>query len=178
MFDLCLSGVECCRQSLPRLQFSSGAESIQIRSMSTALTTNANDFSVRELAMIENNTEEIGRYLFEHLEVRRPKIWDRRWWDDRIMAWAMSDEAVKVQLFRFIDVLPMLNSPAAVAQHLEEYLADVEDRLPGAARFGLIVATPTAIGRRALAATAKRNALRMQSASLREPIPKKCWRPR
>src|SRR5207253_6994647 len=45
------------------------------------------------------------------------------------------------------------------ARHLEEYLDDVRDRLPGAARFGLVVATPTGIGRRALAAAARRNAL-------------------
>src|SRR5262249_31601008 len=88
-----------------------------------------------------------------------PNLWDRRWWDDRIMAWAMNDEAVKVQLFRFIDVLPMLSTPDAVARHLEEYLDDVRDRLPSAARFGLVVATPTRLGRRGLAAAARRNAL-------------------
>ena len=46
------------------------------------------------------------------------------------MAWAMNDEAVKVQLFRFIDVLPMLTTPEDIARHLEEYLDDVRDRLP------------------------------------------------
>ena len=70
------------------------------------------------------------------------------------MAWAMSDEAVKVQLFRFIDVLPMLSTPEAIAQHLEEYLDDVHDRLPTAARFGLRISTPTSLGRRGLAAIA------------------------
>ena len=38
----------------------------------------------------------------------QPSVWERRWWDDRIMAWAMQDESVKVQMFRFVDVLPML----------------------------------------------------------------------
>ncbi|HTQ37672.1 MAG TPA: L-glutamate gamma-semialdehyde dehydrogenase [Pirellulales bacterium] len=117
------------------------------------------DVSARDLAAIEQITQEVGRYLFEHLEVRRPSLWERRWWDDRIMAWAMHDEAVKVQLFRFIDVLPMLTTPDAVARHLEEYLDDVRDRLPSAARFGLVVATPTRLGRRGLAAAARRNAL-------------------
>jgi RHH-type proline utilization regulon transcriptional repressor/proline dehydrogenase/delta 1-pyrroline-5-carboxylate dehydrogenase len=127
--------------------------------MATAPITRSDEFAPRDLAAIERATQETGRYLFEHLEVRRPKVWDRRWWDDRIMAWAMNDEAVKVQLFRFIDVLPMLTTPDAVAKHLEEYLDDVRDRLPGAARFGLVMATPTGLGRRALAAAARRNAL-------------------
>jgi RHH-type proline utilization regulon transcriptional repressor/proline dehydrogenase/delta 1-pyrroline-5-carboxylate dehydrogenase len=127
--------------------------------MATISKFTLDDVSARDLAAIERTTQEVGRYLFEHLEVRRPSLWDRRWWDDRIMAWAMNDEAVKVQLFRFIDVLPMLKTPESIAQHLEEYLDDVRDRLPSAARFGLVVATPTALGRRGLAAAARRNAL-------------------
>ncbi len=127
--------------------------------MTTLSTDQFDDVSAHDLAAIERTTQEVGRYLFEHLEVRRPSLWDRRWWDDRIMAWAMHDEAVKVQLFRFIDVLPMLKTPDEVARHLEEYLSDVHDRLPSAARFGLVVATPTRLGRRGLAAAARRNAL-------------------
>ena len=127
--------------------------------MSTISTAEFDDVSARDLAGIEKTTQEVGRYLFEHLEVRRPSMWERRWWDDRIMAWAMHDEAVKVQLFRFIDVLPMLTTAEAVVRHLEEYLGDVHDRLPSAARFGLVVIKPTALGRRGLAAAARRNAL-------------------
>lgn len=127
--------------------------------MSTVSKPTTDDVSAQDLAAIERTTQEVGRYLFEHLEVRRPSLWDRRWWDDRIMAWAMNDEAVKVQLFRFIDVLPMLSTPEVIAQHLEEYLDDVRDRLPSAARFGLTMTTPTALGRRGLATIARRNAM-------------------
>ena len=65
-------------------------------------------FTNNDLAAIERSTKEIGRYLFGHLNVKQPSVFDRRWWDDRIMAWAMEDESVKVQMFRFVDVLPML----------------------------------------------------------------------
>ncbi len=77
--------------------------------MATAPLHTADDFSPHDLAAIERGTQEIGRYLFEHLNTSGPSPWERRWWDDRIMAWAMHDEAIKVQLFRFIDVLPMLH---------------------------------------------------------------------
>ena len=66
------------------------------------------EFDDRQLAIIERTTQEIGRYLFDHLGAGQPTVLDRRWWDDRIMAWAMHDESVKVQMFRVIDVLPML----------------------------------------------------------------------
>ena len=44
------------------------------------------DFSPAELTTIEQTTQEVGRSLFARLDHRRPGIWDRRWWDDRIMA--------------------------------------------------------------------------------------------
>ena len=49
-------------------------------------------------------------------------MWQRRWWDDRLLDWSMRDEQLKVQLFRFVDVLPMLKTPEAVMEHLHEYL--------------------------------------------------------
>jgi RHH-type proline utilization regulon transcriptional repressor/proline dehydrogenase/delta 1-pyrroline-5-carboxylate dehydrogenase len=120
--------------------------------------TYADDFSHRDLARIERTTQEIGRYVFDRLGRGRVSIFDRRWWDDRIMAWAMQDESVKVQMFRFIDVLPMLKSSDAVTRHLHEYFDDVKDHLPSAVRLGMAVATPHTLAGRALALTARRNA--------------------
>jgi RHH-type proline utilization regulon transcriptional repressor/proline dehydrogenase/delta 1-pyrroline-5-carboxylate dehydrogenase len=118
-----------------------------------------NDFPPDELVQIEQATQRIGRALFERLDTRRPGIWDRRWWDDRIMQWAMTDESVKVQMFRFIDVLPMLRSNEAIAEHLHEYFEDVRQKLPAAARLGLDVATRTRLGGFAAAIAARRNAM-------------------
>src|SRR5205807_8250383 len=53
---------------------------------------------------------------------------------DRLTEWAMSDEALKVQLFRFIDVLPSLRSAGAIAAHLRQYLLRPGLRLPPGAR--------------------------------------------
>ncbi len=98
------------------------------------------DFSAADLASIERTTQEVGRWLFEHLDTRRPTFLQRGWWDERLMEWAMRDEAVKVQMFRFVDVLPMLADSRSVSRHLQEYLGPVRDRLPAPARIGLDVA--------------------------------------
>lgn len=82
---------------------------------------------------VEEVTQEIGRYLFEHLRRRKASIFEKRWWEDRILSWAMGDEAVKVQMFRFVDVLPRLKTHTAVARHLQEYFEEVSTHLPGAA---------------------------------------------
>ena len=75
------------------------------------------------------------------------------------MAWAMQDESVKVQMFRFIDVLPMLATSEAVTRHLHEYFDDVRQHLPAAVRLGLAVATPRSLAGRAVAIAARRNAM-------------------
>lgn len=119
----------------------------------------ADDFRPQDLERIEATTQEIGRYIFDHLQRRRPSVLERRWWDQRVLSWAMQDEAVKVQMFRFVDVLPMLRTRQAVVGHLHEYFHDVASRLPAAVRLGLAVASPESIVGRALAIAARRNAL-------------------
>ncbi len=117
------------------------------------------DFSTVKLSRIEQTTQEVGRYLFDHLPRQNSNVFQRRWWDDRIMAWAMQDESVKVQMFRFIDVLPMLATSEAIIGHLHEYFADVKRHLPAAARLGLSIAKPRSLAGRTLAITARRNAM-------------------
>jgi RHH-type proline utilization regulon transcriptional repressor/proline dehydrogenase/delta 1-pyrroline-5-carboxylate dehydrogenase len=120
--------------------------------------TRLDELSPAELEQIELTTREVGEYVFAHLQQRQASVFERRWWDDRIMAWAMRDESVKVQMFRFIDVLPMLTSTASVVGHLHEYFHEVERHLPGAVRLALAAATPDSIVGRALAIAARRNA--------------------
>jgi hypothetical protein len=104
--------------------------------------------SVRATAVddetLEDRTQETGRELFARLHRRAPSIFHGRWWEDRLMSWAMNDEAVKVQMFRFVDVLPMLRDHNAIARHLDEYFEEVRDHLPWAARWALIFQPATA----------------------------------
>ena len=110
---------------------------------------------------VEQRTQEIGHRLLERLEYRTPSIFHGRWWEDHLLSWAMEDEAVKVQMFRFVDVLPMLKDHTAIARHLEEYFQEVRSRIPLAARLGLDLSTGNSILSRALAWNARTNAARM-----------------
>src|SRR5688500_3114615 len=71
------------------------------------------------------------------------------------MSWSMQDEDLKVQLFRFVDVLPMLRSADSVTGHLHEYLGKVRDQLPSAARVALGVAQRMPFTRAAVARAAR-----------------------
>jgi RHH-type proline utilization regulon transcriptional repressor/proline dehydrogenase/delta 1-pyrroline-5-carboxylate dehydrogenase len=83
---------------------------------------------------VEQRTLLIGEQILAESRRRAPAFWNRRWWDDRVMQWTMRDEAFKVQLFRFVDVLPMLTSPSDVAEHLGEYLDSAGRRVPWSVR--------------------------------------------
>src|SRR6478752_7482213 len=112
------------------------------------------DLPPQQLAAIESQTQSIGRELFANLEHSHAAIWERQWWDNKLLAWSMRDEQLKVQLFRFVDVLPMLDSADAVMEHLHEYLDKVRDKLPMALNVALGVArripwTRTAVARAA-----------------------------
>ena len=80
---------------------------------------------------LEALTQDYGREIFGRLGRSGPLLFSPRWWDDRLMEWSMSQKDVKVQLFRFVDVLPLLRTPAAIVRHLREYFAEAGEGVPG-----------------------------------------------
>src|SRR5438552_17134808 len=50
-----------------------------------------------------------------------PRRFDRKGWTGRLLDWAIRDETFKVQLFRFIDVLPTLKTPSQIKRLVDEY---------------------------------------------------------
>src|SRR5258708_22655827 len=82
-------------------------------------------------AELDALTRDYGREIFGRLGRSGPLLFSPRWWDDRLMEWTMSQKDVKVQLFRFVDVLPLLRTPASIVRHLREYFAEAGDGVPG-----------------------------------------------
>jgi RHH-type transcriptional regulator, proline utilization regulon repressor / proline dehydrogenase / delta 1-pyrroline-5-carboxylate dehydrogenase len=56
---------------------------------------------------------------------------------DKLMDWAMKDEAFKVQLFRFVDCFPTLRSSDAVFEHLSDYLSQPGVKPPPGFELGM-----------------------------------------
>src|SRR5215210_6908592 len=79
---------------------------------------------------LERLTRAYGEELFARIDPGGPMLFTPGWWDERLMDWSMSDEAIKVQLFRFIDALPLLHTPEDVSRHLREYFAEARGAVP------------------------------------------------
>ena len=83
----------------------------------------------------ETKTQEIAKQLLTATRENRSffaQMRDQMRWDDKLLAWAMSNPGLRVQLFRFIDCLPALQSKPEIARHLQEYLGDESVELPAA----------------------------------------------
>ncbi|PMB43030.1 L-glutamate gamma-semialdehyde dehydrogenase [Fischerella thermalis CCMEE 5205] len=96
-------------------------------------------------SVYEAKTQEIAKVLLGATQENRnffSALRDQMRWDDRILAWAMSNPGLRVQLFRFIDTLPALHSKSEIAVHLQEYLGDETVELPSALKGMLNFANP------------------------------------
>jgi len=92
---------------------------------------------------IEARTLEIGTDIFTKMKGQTPSIFNKAWWNGRMMEWCMKDDAFKVEMFRFVDVLPTLRTPEAIARHLKEYFCRPEQDFPAALQWGLKAVSPT-----------------------------------
>src|SRR2546426_2755644 len=110
---------------------------------------------------LESRTQEIGRDLFARARRAERTSPSDGFLDRMLMKWGMRDERLKAQLFRFIDVLPVLSAPKQVNAHLREYLGTVRDRLPLGAGLALKMLPDDGWLGRQLADFARSNTRRM-----------------
>jgi RHH-type transcriptional regulator, proline utilization regulon repressor / proline dehydrogenase / delta 1-pyrroline-5-carboxylate dehydrogenase len=110
---------------------------------------------------VECLTRTYGREIFSRLDRQGPVLFSPAWWDEHLMGLTMRDPAVKVQLFRFIDVLPLLHSAPEINRHLREYFQEASAHLPAWARAGLRWMPRDGLAGRLLARTARSNAQRL-----------------
>ena len=72
-------------------------------------------------SIIEDKIHNLGTEFYKNLEGDVPGLFDKSFWQGRLFDWAMKDPDFKVDLLRFIDVLPVLNSTEKISKHIDEY---------------------------------------------------------
>ncbi len=89
-----------------------------------------------DAAALEADIQATARTLFALVDRSHPSLLSQARWQDEMMDWAMADERLKVELFRFVDVFPTLGSGAEIARHLQEYFLQPERRAAAGAAPG------------------------------------------
>ncbi|MEF2145041.1 MAG: L-glutamate gamma-semialdehyde dehydrogenase [Desulfovibrionaceae bacterium] len=87
-------------------------------------------------ANLENSIKSTGRAFFESIRGEAPSVFNKGFWTGKVMDWAMKNEDFKVQLFRFVDVLPYLNTSENLTRHIEEYFGDKDADIPAVLKWG------------------------------------------
>ena len=82
----------------------------------------------------EAKTQEIAKELIKSTRDNNifSKMRDSMRWDDKVLDWTMANPGLRVQMFRFIDTIPSLQSKAEIANHFQQYMSAEEVELPGA----------------------------------------------
>jgi RHH-type proline utilization regulon transcriptional repressor/proline dehydrogenase/delta 1-pyrroline-5-carboxylate dehydrogenase len=79
------------------------------------------------MSPLQEQVEQRGLQIFDLVDQNPESIFSKAGFYQRMMAFSMRDEAFKVQMFRFVDVLASLRSSRDIVQHLGEYFADMRN---------------------------------------------------
>ncbi len=86
-----------------------------------------------DIDVVETEIEYLFHQFSGLVKGARPGVFDSSFWHGRLLDWAMADSSFKADLYRFIDVLPALETPEQVADHVREYLLSGRHDIPGIA---------------------------------------------
>ena len=87
---------------------------------------------------LEADVRDWGVRIFDRMDAAgKPGLLSRKGISGALMDWTMKDPHFKTQLFRFVDVLPSLDSHEEITRHLREYLDHDHARISPLLRAGV-----------------------------------------
>jgi len=90
---------------------------------------------IRPNSQYESKTQSIAQELIKSTRQKKNffnRVRDQMRWDDKVLEWTMRNPGLRVQMFRFIDTIPALQSKAEIANHFKQYMGFEEVELPNA----------------------------------------------
>src|SRR5213082_3408355 len=92
------------------------------------------------MSSLQREIEARGERIFTLVDQHPESLFSKAGFYQRMMALSMRDEHFKVQMFRFVEVLPSLRKSGDIVQHLEEYFAGMRNGFAPVIRTGVRVA--------------------------------------
>ncbi|MEY2859469.1 MAG: bifunctional proline dehydrogenase/delta-pyrroline-5-carboxylate dehydrogenase, partial [Cyanobacteriota bacterium] len=83
----------------------------------------------------ESQTQSIAEDLIKSTRTQNNifnRVREQMRWDDKVLEWTMANPGLRVQMFRFIDAIPALQSKGEIANHFQQYMSAEEVELPSA----------------------------------------------
>ena len=104
----------------------------------------------------ESQTQSIAEELIKSTRVKNNifnRMREQMRWDDKVLEWTMANPGLRVQMFRFIDAIPALQSKAEIANHFQQYLSAEAVELPSALKGMINFSDPDSFPAQTAAAT-------------------------
>ena len=104
----------------------------------------------------EPKTQSIAEDLIQSTRAKNNifnRMRDGMRWDDKVLQWTMANPGLRVQMFRFIDAIPALQSKAEIANHFQQYMSAEAVELPGALKGMINFSDPDSLPAQTAAAT-------------------------
>jgi len=86
---------------------------------------------------LESQIQEFGQEIIRYVDQTKQSVFTREFYNSWLLDWSMKNPAFKTSLFRFIDVLPVLEDDLELVSHAREYFSQVSDSLPAGLKAGL-----------------------------------------
>jgi RHH-type proline utilization regulon transcriptional repressor/proline dehydrogenase/delta 1-pyrroline-5-carboxylate dehydrogenase len=77
-----------------------------------------------------------GKKFLTSIGDEAPTVFNKNYWTGKVMDWCMTNEQFKIQMFRFVDVLPYLTTSSSLTRHIQEYFTTDSDDLPAILKWG------------------------------------------
>ncbi len=103
----------------------------------------------------------VGQELFDAIKGETASIFRRDYWNGKMIDWCMKSPDFKLNMFRFVDVLPVLQSSRQIADHLQEYFCSEEEDIPSVLKWGISTAGATGITAWIIANSIRKNVTSM-----------------
>lgn len=130
----------------------------------------------------EKRVMDIGRELFAAARDEKASFFDKNFWSGKMMDWALKDPAFKIELFRFVDVLPSLKNSEQISEHIRMYLVRDDLKMSPLVKSALGFAAGGGLFSKLAAGTVKSNVEAMaknfilgENAEKALPMLKKLW---
>ncbi len=82
------------------------------------------------MSALQTVVERRGQRIFDLVDQHPESIFSKAGFYQKMMAFSMKDEAFKVQMFRFVDVLASLRRSSDIVTHLREYFHGMDSFIP------------------------------------------------
>lgn len=153
------------KRSEPTLPLPNAKTIYKVGTMSSDIRFEESDISRFRQSLpyetLENKVRVVGQEIFRKTQEHKFSLFKKSYWASQLMDWSMQYKSFKIEMFRFVDVLPSLNTTDQIIAHLKEYFLRDDVEFPAVMKSSLKTALSVPGAKHLVAKVIKANVTQM-----------------